>query len=87
MIYNFRFNWFWLAQIFKKKLRERLELNKIAFAISSKKIKTSNLYLELVFSSDQHNYETSSSTQGNLIKLFYKTNRYGKYSIALKVVV
>ena len=71
----------------KKKLRERLELNKIAFAISSKKIKTSNLYLELVFSSDQHNYETSSSTQGNLIKLFYKTNRYGKYSIALKVVV
>ena len=33
------------------------------------------------FSSDQHNYETSSSTQGNLIKLFYKTKRYGKYSI------
>ena len=33
------------------------------------------------FSSDQHNYETSSSTQGNLTKLFYKTNRYGKYSI------
>ena len=30
------------------------------------------------FSSDQHNYETSSSTQGNLIKLFYKTKRYGK---------
>ena len=26
------------------------------------------------FSSDQHNYETSSSTQGNLTKLFYKTN-------------
>ena len=24
--------------------------------------------------------ETSSSTQGNLIKLFYKINRYGKYS-------
>ena len=33
------------------------------------------------FSSDQHNYKTSSSTQGNLAKLFYKTNRYGKYSI------
>ena len=29
------------------------------------------------FSSDQHNYETSSSTQGNLTKLFCKTNRYG----------
>ena len=27
--------------------------------------------------SDQHKYETSSSTRGNLIKLFYKTKRYG----------
>ena len=71
----------------KNKLREHSELNKIAFAIQNKKIKTSNLYLELVFSSDQHNYETSSSTQGNLIKLLYKTNRYGKYSIAPKAVV
>ena len=35
------------------------------------------------FSSDQHNYETSSSTQGNLTKLFYKTNRYRKYSITV----
>ena len=35
------------------------------------------------FSSDQHNYETSSSTQGNLTKLFYKTNKYGKYSITV----
>ena len=38
------------------------------------------------FSSDQHNYETSSSTQGNLTKLFYKTNRYGKYSITVSAV-
>ena len=38
------------------------------------------------FSSDQHNYETSSSTQGNLTKLFYKTNRYGKYSIIVSAV-
>ena len=37
------------------------------------------------FSSDQHNYETSSSTQGNLTKL-YKTNKYGKYSITVSVV-
>ena len=35
------------------------------------------------FSSDQNNYETSSSTQGNLTKLFYKTNRYGKYLITV----
>ena len=34
-----------------------------------------------VFSSDQHSYETSSSTQCNLIKPFYKTNRYGEYSM------
>ena len=38
------------------------------------------------FSSDQHNYETSSSTQGNLTKLFYKTNKYGKYSIIVRAV-
>ena len=38
------------------------------------------------FSSDQHNYETSSSAQGNLIKLFYKTSRHGKYSITVSAV-
>ena len=38
------------------------------------------------FSSDQYNYETSSSTQGNLTKLFYKTNRFGKYSITVSAV-
>ena len=38
------------------------------------------------FSSDQRNYETSSSTQGNLTKLFYKTNKYGKYSITVNAV-
>ena len=38
------------------------------------------------FSSDQHNCETSSSTQGNLTKSFYKTNRYGKYSRTVSAV-
>ena len=38
------------------------------------------------FSLDQHNYETSNSTQDNLIKLFYKTKRYGKYSITVSAV-
>ena len=38
------------------------------------------------FSSDQLNYETSNSTQGNLTKLFYKTNKYGKYSITVSAV-
>ena len=38
------------------------------------------------FSSDQHNYETSSSTQDNLTKPFYKTTKYGKYSITVSAV-
>ena len=38
------------------------------------------------FSSDQHNYETWSSTQGNLVNIFYKTKRYEKYSITVSVV-
>ena len=38
------------------------------------------------FSSDQHNYETSSSTQVNLTKRTYKTNKYGKYSITVSAV-
>ena len=37
------------------------------------------------FSSDQHNYESSSSTQGNLTKRFYETNKYGKYSVTVSV--
>ena len=38
------------------------------------------------FSLDQYNYETSSSAQGNLTKLFYKTNKYGKYPIIVSAV-
>ena len=38
------------------------------------------------FSSDQYDYETSCSTQGNLTKLFSKTNWYRKYSISASAV-
>ena len=38
------------------------------------------------FSSDRRNYETSSSTRSNPIKRFYKTKRYGKYSITVSTV-
>ena len=38
------------------------------------------------FSSDQHNYETSSSIQGNLMKLFCKASRNRKYSITVSAV-
>ena len=34
----------------------------------------------------KHFHETLSSTQGNLIKRFYKTKRYGKYSITISAV-
>ena len=37
-----------------------------------------------IFSSDQHTYETSSSTQGNLLKPLYRRKRYGKDSIYRK---
>ena len=37
------------------------------------------------FSLDQHNYDTSRPTQGNLSKRFYKTKRNGKYSITVSV--
>ena len=35
------------------------------------------------FSSAQNNSESSSSTQGNIRRLFYKTIRYRKYSITV----
>ena len=38
------------------------------------------------FSSDQHSYETSDSTQADLVKLFSKTNSYGKDSITVNAV-
>ena len=38
------------------------------------------------FSSDQHNFETSSSKQGNLIKSSYRTNRCENYSIIASAV-
>ena len=41
--------------------------------------------VQFSFFPDQHNYKTSSSTQGSLIKLFYMTNRYGNYSITVNV--
>ena len=39
-----------------------------------------------VVSTDQRSYETSRSTQGKLINLFYKTSRYGKYSVIVSAV-
>ena len=46
----------------------------------------SNFNTWFSFSSDQQNYETSSSTPGNLMKLLCKTNRFGNYSITVSAV-
>ena len=66
------------------KFQDKICLENILFVSKS----LNNLSLPIFntwfsFSSDQHNYETSSSTQGNFMKLFHKTNRYGKYSITV----
>ena len=78
------------SPLFKKnsilKFQEKISLENILFVSKSlNNLSPSVFNTWLVFSSDQHSYETSSSTQGILIKLFYKTNRYGKYSITISV--
>ena len=41
---------------------------------------------EFSFSSYQHNIKISSSLKANVKKLFYKTNRYGKYSVTVSTI-
>ena len=64
------------------KLQDEIWLENILFVSKSlNNLSPSAFNKCFSFSSDQHNYETSSSTRGKLIKPFYKTNRNGKYSI------
>ena len=66
------------------KFQDKICLENILFVSKSlNNLSPSVFNTWFVFSSGQHSYETSSSTQGILIKLFYKTNRYGKYSITI----
>ena len=74
-------------QNFILKFQDKICLENILFVSKS----LNNLTLSVFstwfsFSSDQHNYGTSSSTQGNLTKLFYKTNKNGKYSTTVSAV-
>ena len=64
------------------KFQDKICLENILFVSKSLNNLSPSVF-SFVFSSDQHSYETSSSTQGILIKLFYKTNRYGKYAITI----
>ena len=73
-------------QNFILKFGDKLCLENILFVTKSLNNLTPSVFSTwFSFSSDQHNYETSSSTQGNLTKLF-KTNRYEKYSITVSTV-
>ena len=87
-IINFQPRNFHTSPLFKQYFILKFE-DKICFENISFVSKSLNNLTKSVFStwfsffSDQYNYETSSSTQGNLTKLFYKTNRYGKYSITV----
>ena len=54
---------------------------------SVKDLKPSVFNTWFSFSSDQHNYETSSSRQSNQpYKIFLWTNRYMKYSVIASAV-
>ena len=69
------------------KFQDKICLENVLFVNKSLNNLTQSVFRTwFSFSSDQHNYETSSSTQGNLTKLFYKTNRYRKYSITVSAV-
>ena len=90
-IINFQPKNFHINSLLKKnsilKFQDKICLENILLVSKSlNKLSPSLFHTWFSFFSDQHNYETSSSTQGNLIKLFYKTNRYGKYSITVSAV-
>ena len=90
-IINFQPRNFHTSPLFKQniilKFQDKICLENILFVSNSlNNLSPSIFNTWFTFSSDQHNYETWSSTQGNLMKLFYKTNRYGKYSITVSAV-
>ena len=89
-IINFQPRNFHTSPLFKQKpilkFQDKICLGNISFISKSLNNSLSVFNTWLSFSSGQHNYETSSSTQGNPIKLFYKTERSGKYSITVSAV-
>ena len=85
-IINFQTRNFHTSYLFKQnsnwKCQDKICLENIFFVSTSLNNSSSSVFNTWFnFSSDQHNYETSTSTKGNLIKLFCKTNRCEKYSI------
>ena len=71
-----------IKQISILKFQDKIYIESVLFISKSlNNLSPSVLNAWFSFSSDQHNYKTSSSMQHNLMKRFYKTNRYGKYSV------
>ena len=90
-IINFEPRNFHTSPLFKQnsilKFQDNICLENILFVSKSlNNLSPSIFNTRLSFSSDQHNYETSGSTHVNFKKHFYKTNRYGKYSITISAV-
>ena len=90
-IINFQPRNFYTSPLFKEnsilKFQDKICLENIVFVSRLiNKLTPAVFNTWFSFSSDQHNYETSSSRQGNLIKTSYITNRYGKYSITANAI-
>ena len=74
-------------QTFILKFQDKICLENILFVSKSLNNLSPSIFSTwFSFPSDQCNYETSSSTQGNLMKHFYQTDRYGKYTITVSAV-
>ena len=78
-----------ISPLFKQssilKFQDKFCLENILF-VSKSLNKLSPSVFNTWFLTHQHNYEASSSTQYNLLRLFHETNRYEKYSISVSVV-
>ena len=69
------------------KFQDKICSENISFMSKSfNNLTPSVFHTQFSFSSDRHDHETSNSTQGNLRKLFHKTNIYGKYSITVSAI-
>ena len=74
-------------QNFILKFQDKIFLKNILFVNKSlNNLSPAIFNIWLSFSSDQHNYETSGSTQGSLMEVFYHTNRYRRYSATVSAV-
>ena len=90
-IINFQPRNFHTSPLFKQnsilKFQDKICIENILFVSKSLNNLSPSIFNKwLSFSSDQYNYETSSSTLGNLMKRFYETYRFGKYSITVSAV-